>query len=162
MAYEFSFFPSTKNRDVTSDSIVYADQKIYNVPDFICGEATRSIRSLLAKQTDLSDHEKKTLLQWLNTDDPMRATTSHIYYELTFKKLRRFRHEREYRYIHPDKPVADQRKITPLVDSKLTFDELGLRLDRVHTSSPDKVMEVLNKTRYREIRVSKPCFLDAV
>ena len=140
VCYEFDFIKETKSRVITSSDVRHAKCKDHNVPNFVTHNCRQAyLRRLLAKRSALSRSDLEILNKWLLSDEPRSLTLRHIRDELTFKKLAKFRHEREFRYIRPSTPT--DAKVTPMNDNKLDFSTLGLSLVRIHTDNIALVAE---------------------
>lgn len=156
VCYEFSDGNTSKVGDLTSSRVIYLDEKNYNAPDFIVKSVSNPrIRFLLSKKEEaITTPELAELANWLEGPEPLYITYKHIVDELSFKKNRNFEYEREYRFIHPETPSGS--KVTPLIDAKLTFSELGLTLRRVFTSDIGFIKDL---DYSNNLKISKPSFV---
>lgn len=156
VCYEFEFRPN--GNDVTSNHIEYNDSKELNVPSYILRElGNSSICGLLGQTGEIQNHELRSILSWMGSSRELHEIFErHILHEMTLKKKTAYRREREYRFIHIVDPVGPVQPRVRLVNSKATFEELGLRLLRVHTKDIDWLQREIGAT---EIPFFIPRFL---
>jgi hypothetical protein len=131
--------------DVNNDHVSYADNKCINVPDFFVNETSDvHMPRLLTKTKKFSKNELAYIHKWLNTHDPEanRLSMRHLREELIWKKPRLLSYENEFRFIHLVEKVQAPLQVQ-LVGSKTTWDKIGFRLKKIHTSDVSKTKSVL-------------------
>jgi hypothetical protein len=140
VAYGFEYDDRIANRNsITRDRVTYDDTKAHHVPSYFLSKIQEeSIRQILELRSKPSDGDLLQIMEWVNTTEPRNISLRHIYEEMTFKKVTVYRVEDEFRFIH----VFEQQGASPLKvrlrDSKLSFDELGLRLVAIHSDDVNR------------------------
>lgn len=155
ICYEFKY--KKNGGDVTSDHVVYCDKKAFNVPEYIVRNLSGTELGDLLKISDRLDNSQILRVLEITKSDRSLNTLfeQHIYQELTFKKKRQFRKEKEYRFIHILESVGPVTPKIKLIDSKATFADLGLELNRIFTNEIEKV-QLIGEL---DVKCSKPSFL---
>jgi len=154
ICYEFKYEESQKIKDLTACSVSYSDNKECNYPDYLIKSIEdTNIKNLLEKNIELSKTDLVVIYNWLTTKDAQNLAVNHIYY-LVFTKLKCFIKENEYRFIHTVNPIDNN---TPLlINSRFSFKQLGLTINRIYTSNYNKVKEVCNES---QLKISIPSFI---
>lgn len=157
VCFEFSH---VKKGDVMRRPVNYSKTKEHNVSDFLiaASEGDQILRLINVPRNNIGPNEAKEFLGWVSSGVPNVALRNHIIEELVFKKLESFNHENEFRFVHLDQPVTGQKLKTVLSNGTVAFTELGLCLERIHTSNVEKVKIVCDALGIT-VPIQKPSFL---
>lgn len=140
--YEFEYDKS-KCQDVSNNDVIYASEKIYNLPKYLGKiEKSAKVRRLLRIPRTLVKPELLVLHQWINSGTAQQNTVDHLTKELAFKKTTAFSFEDEYRFIHLLKRVSAPLKVV-LEDQKTSLESIGLTLVGISTNDIEQVKQKL-------------------
>jgi hypothetical protein len=124
VCYEFWFDQSKAAQDVHNNHVVYDKTKIHNVPKFLIGHLNdREIVAIVKSEASPSTLELTKLLNWMATDRMNKTARLHITSELAFKKVRKFKPEREFRFVHLTDSAGGPAIITKFKNFKLSFEQ---------------------------------------
>lgn len=144
ICYEFKFDSKSTAQELTHESVIYNDVKELNGWSYFIQNVTdRRISNILKKEDALNLNEQSLLLNWFKGHEPRDIGVSHILNELTFKKTRKFRHEKEYRFVHIEDVFEKIKLKTKFNNGRLGVDVLGLSLCRIFTSDEERVRDTI-------------------
>lgn len=139
--YEFEFDPTFES-GVSRSPVTYDDLKTFNLHSFLLRQdLDPRVRSLFESTSSLDLSAGMLLHDWLNSGEAYKIIVDHSTKEIPFKKLRKYRFEDEFRFIHLTEPIQPKELKPQLVDQKVPLFNLGLKLVRIATSSVDTVKE---------------------
>lgn len=143
ICYEFDYEGNRKKSDITSDAVEYAATKSHNVPSYVINSVKHPFaKELLTKSSLLSSADKVKIIGIMRNQSFQNLLHKHINHEMTLIKLEKYRIEAEYRFIHLSEGFNGFDFETKLIESKLSFDDLGLSLVCIHSSDSSKVSEI--------------------
>lgn len=146
----FDFTQSDVARDITNRSVEYSNLKYSNVPKYLIrnthGELSRILRS-----KNLAKSDWPIVMEAMNSGYLTELCVEQIQNEIAFKKFSEFRHEFEYRFIHPEKSLFPEVRIkTFFNEGRISFDSLGLKLERILISHPDRITNIRSNLKIQK------------
>jgi len=146
LRYEFEYDGTHfKTSDVNCMSVVYNDNKTFNLPEFIIRqEPDPTIKHLLKVEHGLSRPDWIRLWIWLQLGSPNRNSLDYIQNELAFKKIAQFKYEDEYRFVHLTEKIGSRPLKLNLNSQKAGLQNLGLKLVQISTSDTEPVRRELS------------------
>ncbi len=139
--YEFEFDESIlKKTDINFNKVTYDKSKLFNLFEYIKRfESNLKINKLLEKQKGLNYEELSILKSWAVNGNLANTIVNHITQEIAFKKLKSFEFEDEFRLVYLTKQIGPKPLKFNLIDQKLPYSNIGLKLKKISTSDFQKV-----------------------
>ena len=141
VCYEFRFDPERVKSEISKGTVTYDYYKDKNFPKFLEKKVTSSKIRALFRKGELSYEERVLFWEYVQQDEPNLIARKFVSQEIALKKLKKFSYEQEYRFLHLDEsgPLLVKELETKLRNSKLSFDDLGLELNKIYTSDSEKL-----------------------
>ena len=138
ICYEFDFSHHNAASDIFSREVEYGEKEL-NVPSYIIAflEDER-LKKLITKKFTLLPSQLGEIRDNFEAKTP-QIFINHILNELSLKKTMPFRQEKEYRFVHLEPGFGETEVIVLMPEGKVSFQELGLSLVKIHTSDTAKV-----------------------
>jgi hypothetical protein len=157
ICYEFELL--NKNHEITSGDVIYDDNKVTNIEEFILNSPLTSIdiKNILLKTELLNESEIKLIRSWRDWD-LKRNLLNHILNEIVFKKETKYSLEDEYRFVHMCESYDKVPIKYKLEKSAMKFEDIGLTLKCVHTNMIDKVKNIQINSKLRNVEIRSLSF----
>lgn len=148
--YEFSYDSShIDSSGVYSGHVIYDNNKEHNSNLFLYlyeKELLPRIKFLLKQKTFPGrEEDRKKINAWINNEKIKKKILDHLMKEMVFKKVEHFAFEDEYRFVHLLNETLGTSLKVKLIEQKLDYEKIGLKLEKISTDDVSKVKKELGQ-----------------